>query len=192
PARWKQEVQLGLDVAKVEDHLELKEAWARLKDVRPVRSKSGMRHPGGKGEGVVAFTPDGKYLATVGGEDLRVWKTKDWTLAAPPIPLDGSIECLVFSPDGKYLYVAGGGGGLQIHARYDWKAGKLDRAYKGHRSGLAHLFLSADGKTMVTSNYYENTIHVWDTEKGNIRKSFKTPRLADEIALSPDGNTLLR
>jgi len=192
PARWKQEVQLGMDVAKVEDHLELEEAWARLKDVRPVRSKSGMRHPGGAGEGVVAFTPDGNYLATVGGGDLRVWQTKDWTLAAPAIPLEGSIERLVFSPDGKYLYVAGGGGGLQIHARYDWKSAKLDRAYQGHKSGLAELLLSADGKTMVTSNYYEDSIHVWDTQTGKIRKSFKTPRLAHEIALSPDGSTLLR
>ena len=190
--RWKQEVQLALDVAKVEDHLELEPAWARLKDVRPLRSRSGMRHPGGKGKGVVAFTPDGTHLATVGGEDLRVWRTKDWTLAAPAIPLEGSIERLVFSPDGKYLYVAGGGGGLQIHARYDWKAGRLDRAYKGHESGLADFLLSADGKTMATSNYYEDKIHIWDTETGEIRKTFTTPSLACEIALSSDGNTLLR
>src|SRR5262249_35873978 len=156
-ARWKREVQLALDVANVEDHLELADAWQRLKDVRPVRSKTGLPHPDGKGAGVVAFSPDGKHLATVGGDDLRVWRTKDWALAAPAIPLEGSINRLLFSPDGKYLYVAGGGGGLQIHARYDWQTGKLDRAYQGHKSGLADLALSADGRTMVTSNYYEDT-----------------------------------
>jgi WD40 repeat protein len=192
PERWKQEVQLALDVAKVEDNFEMAEAYTQLRDVEPVRSRSALRHPGGKGEGVVAFTPDGKHLATVGDEDLRVWRTSDWALAAPAIPLEGSIERLVFSPDGKYLYVAGGGGGLQIHARYDWKEGTLDRAYEGHKSGLADLLLSADGKTMATSNYYEGTIHVWDTETGKIRKSFKTPYLGHQIALSPDGNTLLR
>jgi WD40 repeat protein len=192
PAGWKQEVQLGLDVAKVEDHLELEAAWARMKDVRPVRSRTGMRHPGGKGEGVVAFTPDGNYLATLGGGELRFWQTKDWTLAAPAIPLEASISRLVFSPDGKYLYVAGGGPWSQRHSRYDWKARRLDRAYTGHTTGLADLLLSADGKTMATSSYFEDTIHVWDTQTGKIRKTFKTPRGADQIALSPDGDTLLR
>jgi WD40 repeat protein len=191
-AGWKHEVQLALDVANVEDHLDLADAWPRMKGVRPLRSRTGLRHPGSKNEGVLAFSPDGKYLATAGGGDLRVWNTQNWSPACEPIPQDGSIERLVFSPDIKYLYVAGGGGGLQIHARYDWRVGKLDRAYQGHKSGLADLVLSADGKTMVTSNYYEDIIHVWDTATGRIEKSFKTPRLAHQFALSPDGSTLLR
>jgi WD40 repeat protein len=192
PAGWKRELQLALDVAKVEDNLELADAFARLKDVRPVRSRAGLRHPGSRGEGVVAFSPDGKHMATVGGGDLRVWRTDDWTLAAPAIPLKGSIERITFSPEGKFLYVAGGGGGLQIHARYDWKAGRVDRAYSGHRSGVADMLLSADGRTMATSNYYEDTIHVWDTETGRIRRTFAIPYLGSQIALSADGATLLR
>jgi WD40 repeat protein len=192
PAGWKREVQLALDVTNVEDHLELADAVPRLKDVRPVRSKAALRHPGGGNEGVLAFSPDGKYLATIGGGDLRVWHTHDWSAASKPIPQDGSIHQLRFSPDGRFLYVIGGGGGLQIHARFDWRAGKLDRAYEGHKSGVKHMDLSTDGKVMVTSNYYEDIFLVHETETGKVLKTFKAGDVAVEFALSPDGKTLIR
>jgi WD40 repeat protein len=201
PAGWKREVQLALDVGNVEDHLELADVLPRLKDARPVRSRAAMRHPGGDSDGVLAFSPDGKFLATAGGggvkyqakADIRVWKTADWSPACKPIPQQNSTQKLLFSPDGQYLYVLGDGAEPYLHARYDWRSGKLDRTYEGPKKAgmFDDMELSADGKVMVTSNTSEDVIYVRETETGKALKTLATGDTVAHFALSPDGKTLI-
>jgi WD40 repeat protein len=186
--RWKDEVQLALDVGRVEDAIELKTAMARMSNVKPVRSQTQMMldYPY-----ALAFSHDGKYLATANISTVCIWNVKDWSLAAS-FPLEGSRNQVRFSANDKLLYVAGGGGGLQIHARYDWRTGKLDKAFRGHKSGVCEMELSADERVMATSNFYEKVFHVWDIPSGKIRKSFQMNELNTRLALSPDGKTLIR
>ena len=114
------------------------ESWMDRLQIRPIpeptpmASRAGFLLPGGvKGGEKVSLdlelrtTREARIENSALGALLEADVRLGGTLAAPAIPLEGSIERLVFSPDGKYLYAAGGGGGLQIHARYDWKAGKL-------------------------------------------------------------------
>jgi WD40 repeat protein len=54
---------------------------------------------------VVAFSPDGRLLAT-GHIDRRaqLWATDDWRRVGPPLPVDGAFVLWVaFSPDGRTL-----------------------------------------------------------------------------------------
>jgi len=57
------------------------------------------------GNAVVAFSPDGEWLATSNGEECRLWHTRTWT-PRPPLPRDraGDLHgALAFSPDGTVL-----------------------------------------------------------------------------------------
>jgi WD40 repeat protein len=186
--RWKTEVQLALDAGRVEDTIELDNALTRMKDVKPVRSKAEMHLSGFY---VLAFSHDGKHLATAGNGSVQVWNVENWSVTAH-FPLDGSIEQVRFSPDDRLLYIAGGGPGLQIHARYDWRTGTVDKEFRGHQKGLCELELSDDGSVMATASFYEGKVHVWDTTAGRIRKSFLMNGLNHRLILSPSGKTLIR
>ena len=66
----------------------------------------------------VAFSPDGKLLATVGGEfdpDVRLWSMASHTEVGRPLRTqDSGLDTVAFSPDGKLLATAGEGGVIQL------------------------------------------------------------------------------
>jgi WD40 repeat protein len=189
---WKNELQIAMNAIKLEDSEELAAAMLRMRDVRPVRSKTTLRHKGSEAVHLVRFSHDGKLLATAGhGDEIKLWNTSDWSPAAV-IAEDASIEALLFSPDDRFLYVAGGGYGLQVHARFDCRTGNRDKAYEGHRKGLCEMVLSPDGRTMVTSSFYEKSMHFWDTESGRILRTIPVSIEESHFFLSPDGKGIVR
>jgi YVTN family beta-propeller protein len=86
---------------------------------------------------------------------------------------------LAFSPDGNTLYAAGGVDDLvnvYVKSAGTWAAGTtipLGHGGKGIGSGVAPnaggLALSADGKTLVIANNYNDSISVIDTATGTVR-----------------------
>ena len=189
-SRWKAEIQLALDAAKVEDDLALSAAMKRMKAVKPVRSPTVPWHTGGAPVETIALSHDGKYLASAGYEgEIRIWNMTDWS-CVQTIQQEGSITRLIFSPDDRFLYVAGGYG-VEIHCRFEWCSGKLDKVFQGHHKGISHMELSPDGHTMITSSLNEEVLHVWDTETAKIVKSFDLPKGGDKFAYAPNAGLLL-
>ncbi len=93
--KWTEAAQLGLSPAEVEDRRELAELW-RKPAVKPVSTIQQVYHFAGIG--AMAFSHDGKHLATAGRwNSLSIWNTADWTLARS-IDLQGTALCLAFSP----------------------------------------------------------------------------------------------
>jgi len=141
----------------------------------------------------VAFSPDGKHLATgdkVG--HVAVWETatgkKVTTLEAPVMYTwdprarrhsIGGIRSLCFSPDGKHLAVGGMGkvgnidhlGGPARIEVFDWKAGKrLHEIEDGKHKGLVEqIAYHKTGKWFLTAGgKHKGFITIYDAESGKM------------------------
>jgi len=97
--RWRQEVQLALDSARIEDTFALTAALARTNDIAPVRSAINT----GNRISQLCFSADGKTLRSV-GRDNRVctWDARTLEVVRRTSPPEGYRFGSVRERDGRY------------------------------------------------------------------------------------------
>lgn len=140
----------------------------------------------------LAFSPDGKILATAGGMDVGISCTL-WDLSTGE-KLNtkfsgghpGSIDAIAFSFDGELLVT----GSSQDILLWNISTGRVIKAFDG-RSPIA---FSPDGKTLAHGSF-NGTIILRDTETKEIINEFKDDKArynarVTSIAFSPDGKLL--
>lgn len=157
-----------------------------LWDTASGRLRSRLEHPAGGEVVSLAFTRDGKRLATgsqAGGVCL-------WDLASEQprhrVPLGGVIWAVAFSPDGKTL--ATGSSDHTIHL-WDADKGTLRASLPEHDHLVLALAFSPDGKRLASGSYDE-TLRLWDVERRAVRLSLSLGGWVHAVAFSPDGKTL--
>jgi WD40 repeat protein len=96
----------------------------------------------------LAFSPDGRALASVGPEDLvRLWNAATGREAHPDPGHCGAIRAIAFAPDGRAVATAGFDGTLRL---WDPAGGAELQLAAAGRFPLSFLAFSADGTLLAS------------------------------------------
>jgi WD40 repeat protein len=136
--------------------------------------RASLPHP--DGTWAVAFSPDGKTLATATGTWQRgavtLWDAKTWRERATLPDEEGGVRCLAFSRDGKMLAGAGTSWAVRL---WDPETGKIravlrgrkgDRNERIHTATIRALAFAPDGSKLVSAGD-DLTLKLWDVRRGH-------------------------
>ncbi len=135
------------------------------------RTIGGVEQPGILVDRVLAldFSPDGKWLASGGGEpsrsgELKIWNVENGELVkAVPEAHSDTINAVAFSPDGASIATCGSDRFAKI---FSVAEGKLIRPLEGHTHYVLGVTWRADGRMLATSGA-DMVIKVWDARNGD-------------------------
>jgi WD40 repeat protein len=129
----------------------------------------------------VAFSPNGKILATGCDEKTILWNVATGQELAS---LEGPrfVNSLAFSPDGKNLAIAGSSG-MKI---WDIVNRQELAWFRGYRNEIYSIAFSPDGKYLATNGY--DSLRLWDLIHQRELRSI--PENRPTFAFSPDGASL--
>ena len=141
--------------------------------------------------GPVAFSPDGKLLATASLWSVVLW---DWDGSGQPVgKLVGhkdTVTGIAFSPDGRLIASASRNGSVILWDVVDRKP--VAPPLVDHEGPVSCLAFSPDGGLLVSGDEYGDII-VWDVAS---RKALDSPRMphndaVTSVAFTPDGRAFV-
>ena len=138
----------------------------------------------------LAFSRDGRRLATANGDYAYVWdvETGEQLFRATHAPSREEIgspefyvDVVAFSPDGEYLATAGGD-----TARVWSLETRQERIRLEHSAPVSAVAFGPDGTTLSTGSY-DGTARLWELPSGRERLRATHPGGAEVVVFGPDG-----
>src|SRR6202158_1826456 len=151
-----------------------------------------------RGVFAVAFSPDGKLIAS-GGDDytIKLWDVSTGAELGSLRGHSGRVNSVVFSPDGQLL--ASGSDDTTIKL-WDIKTGVALRSLEGHPNHVLSVAFSPDGKRLATAGDMDvdqetanlrNMVKLWDVRTGAQLHTFDGHAdNVNSIAYSPNGRAI--
>ncbi|HKB38374.1 MAG TPA: WD40 repeat domain-containing protein, partial [Gemmataceae bacterium] len=119
----------------------------------------------------VAFSPDGRYLATCGWtRTIRLWEVMTGQEVRSWSGVRAAVNHVGFAPDGRTLASAERTGNqveddCSVHL-WDVDSAKELASFKGHGQGeISALAFTADGKRLASGSATDGTVLVWDVAR---------------------------
>lgn len=137
----------------------------------------------------VAFSPDGKILATGDGNgEIRLWQVADGKQLFACKSHADLIKSVAFSPDGEII--ASGSHDKTVRL-WDVSTGQCLHVLEGHTSWVWSVTFIPDSQILATGSI-DKTVKLWDINTGNCLKTLQGDSDAIlAIAINQHGQTLV-